>query len=65
MTNLETTFNVKKMKKLSQKDKLIGFVLKDLKRKGHKEDYVLKIIFNSYILCDSIMKEVYSQLSIE
>ncbi|MBG9587632.1 hypothetical protein [Cytobacillus firmus] len=57
----EPVFDFKKMKRLTNKDRLLSLVFKDLmSRKGFKDEReVYQIIFNGYVLNDSIMEEEY------
>ncbi|EWG08714.1 hypothetical protein [Cytobacillus firmus] len=57
----EPVFDFKKMMRLTNKDRLLSLVFKDLmSRKGFKDEReVYQIIFNGYVLNDSIMEEEY------
>lgn len=57
----EPIFDLEKMRKLTNKDRLLSLVFKDLmSRKGFKDEKeVFQIIFNGYVLNDSIMEDEY------
>lgn len=57
----EPVFDLEKMRKLTNKDRLLSLVFKDLmSRKGFKDEReVYQIIFNGYVLNDSIMEDEY------
>lgn len=57
----EPIFDLEKMRKLTNKDRLLSLVFKDLmSRKGFKDEKeVYQIIFNGYVLNDSIMEDEY------
>lgn len=58
----EIVFDINKMKVFSERDALLRLVLKDLIKRGHGEDQALELIFNSYVLGDSVMEEIYKEL---
>ncbi len=53
-----TTFDLEKMMKLAKNDKFIAFCMK-----GNKPVNDPKIVFNTYVLGDSIMEAVYAKIS--
>lgn len=55
-------FELEKMKRFVQTDALLRFSVKDLMSKGHKEEYALEIVFNTYVLEDSVMEAAYNAL---
>ncbi|WP_404359773.1 hypothetical protein LG291_25575 (plasmid) [Cytobacillus firmus] len=57
----EPVFDLEQMRKLTNKDRLLSLVFKDLmSRKGFKDEReVYQIIFNGYVLNDSIMEDEY------
>lgn len=57
----EPVFDLEQMRKLTNKDMLLSLVFKDLmSRKGFKDEReVYQIIFNGYVLNDSIMEDEY------
>lgn len=56
----EVIFDIKKMEKLRRQDKLIGFMYMNLN--GLSNAKKLEILFNSEVLNDSVMMEVYKKL---
>lgn len=56
--SIELEFNASKMMRLVEKDALLKFTFKNLNKKMPKED-VLQILFNSYVLDDSVMELEY------
>jgi hypothetical protein len=50
-------FDVKRMKKLAKKDKFIGFAVKN---EGNS-DKDLEIIYNTYVIGDIVLEEVYKE----
>ena len=57
----EPVFDLEQMRKLTNKDRLLSLVFKDLmSRKGFKDEReVYQIIFNGYVLKDSIIEVEY------
>ncbi|OHX42895.1 hypothetical protein [Cytobacillus oceanisediminis] len=57
----EPVFDLEKMMKLTNKDRLLSLVFNDLmSRKDFKDEReVYHIIFNGYVLNDSIMEDEY------
>ncbi|TFI47153.1 hypothetical protein E4O93_14190 [Diaphorobacter sp. DS2] len=57
----EPVFDLEKMMKLTNKDRLLSMVFGDLmSRKGFKDESdVYQIIFNGYVLNDPFMEEEY------
>lgn len=51
-----------KMQKMRKKDKLIDFMIRDLIKCGHDEDYAMEVVFNSEILGDTTMEQKYINL---
>lgn len=50
------------MQKMRKKDKLIDFMIRDLIKCGHDEDYAMEVVFNSEILGDTTMEQKYINL---
>lgn len=57
-------FNVEKMEKFSKEDRMISFVFKDLSQRNPKlsKEEIWQVVFNSYVLEDSIMIDIYVNL---
>lgn len=60
----EPKYNESQMKMLASTDGYIGYVVKDLKKRGHSESQALELAFNSNVLEDSAMAQQYSELQI-
>lgn len=58
---MNDVFDLERMMKLTNKDRLLSMVFRDLmSRKGFKDESdVYQIIFNGYVLNDPIMEEEY------
>lgn len=56
--SIELEFDAAKMMRLVEKDALLKFTFNDLNKKMPKED-VLQILFNGYVLDDSVMELEY------
>ncbi|MDC3424372.1 hypothetical protein NC797_07610 [Aquibacillus sp. 3ASR75-11] len=54
-------FNLIAMKSLVDKDRYFSFVFNDLMKKGLEEENALQVIFNSNILGDAAMEDIYLQ----
>jgi hypothetical protein len=55
-------FNLEKMKKLAEQDALIKFMDNDLGNKLGDLEYAYQVVFNSEVLGDSIMEDLYKSL---
>lgn len=55
-------FNLSVMKDLLKEDALYRLIAKDLQKRGHSEEYALKIIFHSYVLDDLDFLVIYKNL---
>lgn len=57
-------FKVEKMEKFSKEDRMISFVFKDLSQRNPKlsKKEIWQVVFNSYVLEDSIMIDIYDNL---
>lgn len=55
-------FNLEKMKKLSEQDALIKFMVNDLVKRSHEIENAYEIVFNSEVLGDSVMEDIYINL---
>ena len=57
-------FNVEKMEKFSKEDRMISFVFKDISQRNPKvpKEEIWQVVFNSYVLEDSIMIDIYVNL---
>ncbi|PGT83249.1 hypothetical protein [Bacillus sp. AFS040349] len=62
MNQHNVEFDLEKMKRLAEKDKLIQFVVNDLLKKLEDEVVTYQVVFNSYVLDDSTMEDFYSNL---
>ena len=58
----EFQFSPKKMREFAKRDKLIDFVVKDMKSMGYEEEYALQLAFNGYVIEDSTMRDIYKTL---
>lgn len=58
---MNDVFDLERMMRLTNKDRLLSMVFRDLmSRKGFKDESdVYQIIFNGYVLNDPIMEEEY------
>ncbi|WP_066297443.1 hypothetical protein [Bacillus sp. FJAT-29937] len=57
-------FKMEKMKNFVNQDRLLNMVYKDLCKRNSSmtDEEVLEIVFNSYVLGDSVMEDIYSKL---
>lgn len=55
-------FNLFVMQELLKEVALYQYIAKDLQKRGHKEEYALKIIFNSFVLDDLDSLTIYESL---
>jgi len=55
-------FDPEKVRKFTEIDSLLKFVFNDLKERGHEEDFALELIFNSFVLNDSVMEKAYMNI---
>lgn len=62
MNENKTCFDVEKMKKFAKQDRMINFMIEDLKSKGHEEEYALRITYNTLVLEDSQMERAYEEV---
>lgn len=62
MNNDDLKFCPQKMLAFTKQDALLRFVLKDLKSRGHEEEFALRVVFNGYVLNDRIMEDIYKKL---
>ncbi|WP_282156256.1 hypothetical protein [Cytobacillus gottheilii] len=51
-----------KMKKFADQDALLAKVVKDLQQRGNSEEEALHLTFNSYVLEDFEMEEIFKNL---
>ena len=60
----ETTveFNMEKMEKLAEQDALIKFMADDLAKRNGDLEEAYQIVFNSEVLGDSFMEDLYNSL---
>ncbi|PXW86017.1 hypothetical protein DES38_1263 [Streptohalobacillus salinus] len=56
-------FNSTTMKKLVESDKYLNFVYNDFMKQVNDEERVLRILFNSNVLEDSVITDRYVQLN--
>jgi hypothetical protein len=54
-------FDSKKMEQLLRKDAFLRFVVDDLVSKSHSREKALEVVFNSYVLADSVMEDQYEK----
>lgn len=62
MTTNYMQFTEDKMEKFIAQDALLRFVVKDLQTRGNTKAAALEITFNSYVLGDSVMEDIYKWL---
>lgn len=57
-------FEAETMKRLVKTDRLLKFTFDDLMRRNPKSDesYILEVVFNSYVIDDSVMMDEYLSL---
>ncbi|WP_209124499.1 hypothetical protein [Alkalihalobacillus sp. BA299] len=55
-------FNLEKMKKFADQDALIKFMANDLAKKNGNLEEAYQIVFNSEVLGDSTMEDIYKSL---
>jgi predicted nucleotidyltransferase len=55
-------YDPKKMERFIEKDGLLKFAFKDLMRRNHSKDDAARLVFNSYVLGDSVMEAEYNKL---
>lgn len=55
------SFDVKKMERLVRRDALLRFVVDDLVSKSHPREKALELVFNGYVLEDSVMEDEYEK----
>ncbi|MEK5071763.1 hypothetical protein [Sporosarcina sp. FSL K6-1508] len=58
----EFQFYPEKMQRFLNQDAMLRFVVKDMVSNGHEKEDALQITFNSYVLEDFIMRDIYKTL---
>lgn len=51
-----------KMRHFIKRDALLNFAVNNLVMRGHEEEAAMRIVFNGYVLEDSIMEDIYKSL---
>ncbi|HUC91940.1 MAG TPA: hypothetical protein VMS09_07920 [Paenibacillus sp.] len=54
-------FDPKKMERLVRSDAFLRFVVDDLVSRSHPREKALEIVFNGYVLEDSVMEDKYKE----
>ncbi|WP_066412791.1 hypothetical protein [Sutcliffiella cohnii] len=60
--NSTVEFNLEKMKKLAAQDALIRFVVHDLTTRLGDEKNAYEVVFNSEVIGDTVMEDIYRTL---
>lgn len=56
-------YNKGKMQRLAKEDRYIGFVVRDLQKRGNSEDDALKAVYNENVLMgDNVMRAAYRRV---